>query len=1220
MSFTLVRDNNNTIIKKNINLSSVPTINNSISIGSTGNTNIASVTTLNFNGTIINSSGTQLNYTNVTPGIAQEEKALVLDSSKDISGINTISTNNLIVNGTNINASLYSNTSSDDLNNTYLTGITNGIASASKALITNSSLNISNLNNISSKSITLNSIPVSTGSLKKKINLNVFNNKRLIPTSTISNICTSSGWNQINIGNTPADNMFWQGICYSPDLGIFVGVSSGSYQNNYSGTGNRVITSSDGINWIGRTAAYDTSWQSICWSSKLGLFIAVSSGGSASNCIMSSPNGIDWTTRTAPVSNGWNSVCWSPELSIFVSVGNTSGGYGNKAMYSYNGIDWNLSKTENSSWNSICWSPELNLFVAVASVGTYRIMVSSDGINWIHIKEPTNTTSSWQAVVWAPELGLFLASATSGSFSKYFMRSSDGFNWISSVDTGGSTGQVLAWSKDLEIFMTIESNGQNGSYSYDGIVWNKFQINGYNWPPKPGCLMWSSEFKMFLGLSNMNGLIHDAGARIWYTNPISIGSKGGVLCNSSNIFVNQANNYVGFNTLNPEKPLEINSISGNCLKHIYPNDSTKYYSLDVTNNGQFNITTVKNFNIYSDSSSYGLVLNNILIKTSALEFNNYLTGITNGTALGSKVATLDSSSNISGINLLNCNTLIVNGNNISNSTNNQYFQNVNNGVAKESKALIMDSSNNIGEINNISTSKLLINNNYVNTSFTTQNINTNQIINKIKYSKGDINKALSTWTLRSTANITYQSCCWSPKLGIFVGVASDGTNRIATSTNGIIWVDVVSSVAASSYWLSIAWSPELSLFVAVGNGTYYIITSSDGVNWMPRNVPENNQWRSVCWSSELSLFVAVSNNGSNRSMLSYDGINWYRNSTTTNQSWNCIIWCDTLNLFVASSSDSATNNIITSPDGVTWTVRSLPFSSGINSLAWSSELNIIVGVTGGYNNYYFYSKNGINWYGNNIQSGYWNNVKWISDIGIFIVLTNNTLGLTYSYDGLTWITVSISGNTNTYTSIVWSSELNMLVASSYSGTASYKMFTSDIFTPNNKSCIMSNSTDLIVDNTNGNVGLGTTPSFQLQLSTDSASKPSTSTWTVSSDERLKENIVNADLDICYNNIKNLRLAKYRWKDEVYTTEQVADRSKLGWIAQEVETIFPKSVTKINAHGFEDCRTLNTDQIIASLYGFSQKMISNYENDNTLFDSIKHKITEIESFLNNSIEE
>ena len=32
------------------------------------------------------------------------------------------------------------------------------------------------------------------------------------------------------------------------------------------------------------------------------------------------------------------------------------------------------------------------------------------------------------------------------------------------------------------------------------------------------------------------------------------------------------------------------------------------------------------------------------------------------------------------------------------------------------------------------------------------------------------------------------------------------------------------------------------------------------------------------------------------------------------------------------------------------------------------------------------------------------------------------------------------------------------------------------------------------------------------------------------------------------------------------------------------------------HGYEDCRTLNTDQIIASMYGCAKQIIKNYNND------------------------
>jgi hypothetical protein len=155
---------------------------------------------------------------------------------------------------------------------------------------------------------------------------------------------------------------------------------------------------------------------------------------------------------------------------------------------------------------------------------------------------------------------------------------------------------------------------------------------------------------------------------------------------------------------------------------------------------------------------------------------------------------------------------------------------------------------------------------------------------------------------------------------------------------------------------------------------------------------------------------------------------------------------------------------------------------------------------------------------------------------------------------------------------------------------------------------------------NGYVGIGViNPQYQLQLNTDSAAKPSTSTWTISSDERLKENIEAADLDICYNAVKNIPLKRYKWKDEIYSAEQVADRSKIGWIAQDVQAVFPKAV---NEHKFvynqvkdedgnvvsedviEDCLSLNTDQLYATMYGAIQKLMNTVETLQARIDQLE----------------
>ena len=151
-----------------------------------------------------------------------------------------------------------------------------------------------------------------------------------------------------------------------------------------------------------------------------------------------------------------------------------------------------------------------------------------------------------------------------------------------------------------------------------------------------------------------------------------------------------------------------------------------------------------------------------------------------------------------------------------------------------------------------------------------------------------------------------------------------------------------------------------------------------------------------------------------------------------------------------------------------------------------------------------------------------------------------------------------------------------------------------------------------------NVGIGlSNPAYQLQLSTDSAAKPSTSTWTISSDERIKDNIILADLDRCYEIIKSIPLKKYTWKYEIYSDDQVKDRSKLGWIAQDVEMFFPKAVEKINQFGIEDCRTLNTDQIYAAMYGCIQKNQILIESLQTSYESLSERVSALENMISTS---
>ncbi len=179
-----------------------------------------------------------------------------------------------------------------------------------------------------------------------------------------------------------------------------------------------------------------------------------------------------------------------------------------------------------------------------------------------------------------------------------------------------------------------------------------------------------------------------------------------------------------------------------------------------------------------------------------------------------------------------------------------------------------------------------------------------------------------------------------------------------------------------------------------------------------------------------------------------------------------------------------------------------------------------------------------------------------------------------------------------------------------------------IFTNNGRG--YSNGTVIfeIFENGNTKIGGGASAVYQLELASDSAGKPSTNVWTITSDERIKENITLADIDRCYEIVKNLPLKKYAWK--YYNTNQAPDQNMLGWIAQDVQQYFPKAVNVSKfvikeeikdgeivtqeEEAINDCLNLNSDQINKVLYGAVQKL-------QAIVETQQAKILELENRIN-----
>jgi hypothetical protein len=85
----------------------------------------------------------------------------------------------------------------------------------------------------------------------------------------------------------------------------------------------------------------------------------------------------------------------------------------------------------------------------------------------------------------------------------------------------------------------------------------------------------------------------------------------------------------------------------------------------------------------------------------------------------------------------------------------------------------------------------------------------------------------------------------------------------------------------------------------------------------------------------------------------------------------------------------------------------------------------------------------------------------------------------------------------------------------------------------------------------GKVGIGiTSPSYQLQLSTDSAAKPSTNTWTIASDARLKRDIVPFTDGLAV--LRQVNPIRYTYNGLAGMPESEG----IGVIGQEIEKVAP----------------------------------------------------------------
>jgi hypothetical protein len=206
----------------------------------------------------------------------------------------------------------------------------------------------------------------------------------------------------------------WSSVAYG-----MIGTTAGGVERvpgfvavSQSGSGNRVMTSPDGINWTGSNAAGTNQWQSVAYGmigttaggvERVPGFVAVANSGFSQ--VMTSPDGINWTGRSSSELDQWSSVAYGNGWWVAVATNGFDW-----VMTSPDGINWTGRKpAANNQWRSVAYGN--GVWVAVALGGDNQVMRSTDdGETWTAVAAAE--ANQWYSVAYGN--GKFVAVAQDG--------------------------------------------------------------------------------------------------------------------------------------------------------------------------------------------------------------------------------------------------------------------------------------------------------------------------------------------------------------------------------------------------------------------------------------------------------------------------------------------------------------------------------------------------------------------------------------------------------------------------------------------------------------------------------------------------------------------------------------------------------------------------------------------------------------------------------------
>lgn len=568
---------------------------------------------LSLGGTLVTSTAAQLNYVNTTPGTAEAGKALITDSNNSIVGLTNVETDNLTVNGTLVTSSAV------ELN--YVDVTTLGIAQASKALVVDADRNITNINTLEADYIQVNGTLVTSSAIE----LNYVDVATLGTAEASKALVVDANRDIGNIRNLTATNL--------------TGTLQTAAQPNVTSVGTLTSLNVSGAASVGSLTVNGVPLNTFeTGGLKMRVYSTPDFNGRVIKAdVLTTVSFTNYEPITG-VTDNYSMEIWGYIKPLYTESYTFSVSSNDKFRLWINNelvrVDWTDGTDTNLQTSPIAltanqWYP---IYIQHSqSTGTEQLSV-----NW---------TSTSQTSELLPTACL----AYDDKIVNVVARKSYTQDSLNLYDSTNSNLSSLAINTSGDLTLTAASSFVN--------------IAGHNGSST--------------GLKLNNVLVTSTAAELNYVDT-SVGAAAAskaVVLDANKDYTGIRNfttiGNMGINTTTPASQLEINSATGDVLRLTY-NDSdgsaVNYADMTISSGGNLTINSSgnttfihssDNFDIAGhDGSTLGLKLNGTLVTSTAVELN-YVDVTAIGTAQASKALVLDSSRNISNINVLTADTVNV---------------------------------------------------------------------------------------------------------------------------------------------------------------------------------------------------------------------------------------------------------------------------------------------------------------------------------------------------------------------------------------------------------------------------------------------------------------------------------------------------------------------------------------------------------------------------------